>query len=366
MNAALGLRTALVAALLAFALVATAAGADPVPGAQSTASVDPRGVDPASPNPLAGLRFYLDHGEPAYRQYRRYLHRGMRRRAALIWRIAGQPRFKWFGRWTRHGPRLVHTVRKWLERAHRQQPGSVPLMVVMRHQGKGCGPGYRGGGRREDARHRGWIRRFARAIGSRRVVIGYEPDSLGTVDCLSRSRRMARLRVLRYGVDVLSRLPNATIYLEGGASDWEPARRTARMLRFIGIHKVRGFMLNVTHFDWTINNVRYGLRVSRLTGGKPFIISTALNGRGPIHLRASRRRINVWCDPRARGLGMPPTTNTMRPKVDAYLWIGRPGYSAGRCNGARRRPGSWWPTRALTLARYATAWESPPRYQDRR
>jgi len=32
-------------------------------------------------------------------------------------------------------------------------------------------------------------------------------------------------------VDVLSKLPNASVYLEGGASDWEPARRVAKMLR---------------------------------------------------------------------------------------------------------------------------------------
>ncbi|MFN2617568.1 MAG: glycoside hydrolase family 6 protein [Thermoleophilaceae bacterium] len=345
-----------VLALLVAVVVATSAGADP------SSSVDPRGVDPASPNPLVGLRFYVDHSEPAYHLYRRYRHRGMRRRAALIWRIAKEPRFKWFGRWTRGGGGMVHKVRSWLRRAHRTQPGSVPLMVVMRHQGKGCGASYTGGGAREDARHRKWIRRFARAIGGRRVVIGYEPDSLGTVDCLSRSRRMARLRLLRYGVDVLSKLPNATIYLEGGASDWEPARRTAWQLRYIGISKVRGFMLNVTHFDWTVNNVRHGLRISRLTGGKPFIVSTAFNGRGPIHVRTgSRHRINVWCNPRGRGLGRAPTTDTMHPKVDAYMWIGRPGYSAGGCNGGRRRVGSWWPTRALTLARYATAWERPPR-----
>jgi hypothetical protein len=30
--------------------------------------------------------------------------------------------------------------------------------------------------------------------------------------------------------------------------------------------KVRGFMLNVTHFDWTLNNVRFGLQLSRRLG----------------------------------------------------------------------------------------------------
>ena len=64
-------------------------------------------------------------------------------------------------------------------------------------------------------------------IGNDRVVIAFEPDSLGTLDCQVPSRRDDRLRVLAYGVTALSRLPNATIYLEAGASDWESAARTA-------------------------------------------------------------------------------------------------------------------------------------------
>jgi endoglucanase len=354
-KAQLGARVALVVTILTVVLAA-AASADyslPTPS-------DPRGVDPASPNPLVGQHFYVDHGEPAFRQFVSYTHRGQHHRAALMWKIASQPRFKWFGKWTRNGPALVLKVRKWLGRAQRTQPGSVPLMVVMRHQGKQCNSHYTAGGAREDAQQRLWYDRFASAVGNRRVVIGFEPDSLGTVRCLARGRRMARLRTLRYGVDVFSRLPNATVYLEGGASDWAPARKTARQLRFIGISKVRGFMLNATHFDWTSRNVRYGLKISRLTGGKHFIISTAFNGRGPVHVRASSgRTINVWCHPAHRGLGKAPTTNTINPKVDAYMWIGRPGYSAGGCNGGPRKVGAWWPKRALQLARFATNRDGP-------
>ena len=43
-------------------------------------------------------------------------------------------------------------------------------------------------------------------------------------------------------------------------------------------------------------------------------------------------------------------------KVDAYLWINRPGF-AQSCQG---RPIAWYMPRALTLARYATDWERPP------
>ncbi len=96
-----------------------------------------------------------------------------------------------------------------------------------------------------------------------------------------------------------------------------------------------------------------------MTGGKPFIVNTSENGRGPVHYRSwidrSRhlwRTINVWCHPLRRGLGIPPTTFTANPKVDAYMWINRPGYSGGSCNGGPLPIGSWWPERALMFATY--------------
>jgi endoglucanase len=323
--------------------------------------IDPRGVDSAAPNPLLGLRWFVDRLEPAYTQWARWRRAGMTRRASTIWRLAREPRFRWFGKFTQPARRKV---RGFLWRVQCDQPGTVPQMAVLRAESDRCGSGYLGGGAAEDRRTQKWYRHFASAIGATRVVIGFEVDSLGTIDCLARHRRDDRLRLLRYGVDVLSQLPNATIYLEGGASDWEPAGRTAKKLRMIGIHKVRGFMVNVTHHDWTGANIRYGLAVSRRVGGKPFVISTGFNGRGPLHYHRSiggrTRRINVWCHPGLRGLGPPPTTLTSHPKVDAYLYVNRPGYSAGSCNGARLPVGTWWPARALVYARYATTWEGPP------
>jgi endoglucanase len=329
------------------------------------AGVDPRGVSAGAPNPLNGLAFFVDPDEPSWHQWRNYEHRGMGYSASQVWKIAKEPKFKWFGKWTRHGPALVAKVRDYLRGVDCRQPGAVPLMTVMRHQGRACNPHYLAGGRHEDASQRKWYRRFARAIGGHRVVIAFEPDSLGTVHCLARRRRMARLRTLRYGVRLFSTLPNATVYLESGASDWASPRKTAWQLRYIGISRVRGFMLNTTHYDWTANNIRYGRKISRMTGGKHFIISTAFNGRGPVHYRKYLARhvwrtINVWCHPLKRGLGVPPTTQTADPRVDAYMWIGRPGYSGGGCNGGPHRVGAWWSKRAIMFGKYATNWIGPP------
>jgi len=348
-------RTLAMALILGVILIgAGLAGQEPRARTSSSSQVpDPRGVSPTSPNPLAGMKMFVDSESPSWQQWRAYTRRGQRRKADLIWKIAREPRNLWVGRFTR--PRFHFKVRRIFERAH--QDGSVPLFTVLRAQATACGPTYQGGGPTEDRLTMEWYDNLARAIGDDRVVIAFEPDSLGTIDCLARSRRDDRIRVLRHGVTALSQLPNATVYIEAGASDWEPARRTANQLRAVGIAKVRGFMLNATHYDWTRANIQHGLEISRRTGGKHFVINTAENGRGPVHVRLSNgRRLTIWCNPGLRGLGPPPTTATSHPKVDAYLWINRPGY-AQSCQG---RPIAWYPTRALSYARFATNWESPP------
>jgi endoglucanase len=304
-------------------------------------------------NPLAGVRFYVDPDSPSWHQWQSFKAAGETTKADLVWRIAREPKALWLGRFTR--PNFAVKVRRLVDAAKAQ--GTVPIFTVLRAQATGCGAAYQGGGPAEDAATRNWYDDLARVLGDDRVVIAFEPDSLGTIDCLARSRRDDRLRLLAHGVDALSRLPNATVYLEAGASDWEPAARTARQLRKIGIAKVRGFMLNATHYDWTAASIRHGLEISRLTGGKHFIINTAENGRGPVHYRiANGRRITVWCNPGLRGLGPAPTTDTSNPKVDAYFWINRPGY-AQSCQG---RQIAWYLPRALTYAKYATDWEKPP------
>jgi endoglucanase len=342
----------LVLLLLAGTALAAAASAAREPAA-TAAQVDPRGVSAQSPNPLEGLKLFADPESPSWQSWRAFSRRGQTRKANLIWKIAREPKAIWLGHFTR--PNFAGKIREVIERA--KADGAVPVFTVLRAQANKCSPSYQGGGPREDRATRKWYDALASVLGTERVVIAFEPDSLGTIDCLARSRRDDRIRLLRHGVLALSRLPNATVYLEAGASDWEPARRTAKQLRAIGIARVRGFMLNATHTDWTRANILHGLEISRLTGGKHFVINTAENGRGPVHYRLpNRRRITVWCNPGLRGLGPPPTTGTSHPKVDAYLWINRPGY-AQICQG---RPIAWYVPRALMYARYATSWEKAP------
>lgn len=332
--------------------------------APARAASDPRGATPGSPNPLIGVRWFVDtEWHPSWQTYHRW-RRSRPGDAAQILKIAREPQFRWFGKWNRNPFR---DVRAYLRLRTRLARGSVPGLTIFRHpkpreavpdsNGRSPHDGRRYSySRREYRRYVRWIKWFARAIGRRRVVIAYEPDSLGSLQYLSRRARRARLRLMRRGIAILSRLPKATVYIEAGASDWRPWRETARQLRYVGVRKVRGFMLNATHFDWTDRNIQHGLRISQAIGGKPFVVSTHGNGRGPLHyyrrIGGRTRRVNVWCNPPNSGLGPRPTTTTAHPRVDAYLWIGRAGYSGGRCNGGPRA-GYWWPERGLRMARQA-------------
>ena len=324
-------------------------------------------IGPNDPSPIAGAPLYVDaYDQPSVRAYRTALRRGRLSDARNLFKIARHPIFRWIGK-TDENPRRA--TRLFLAKVRRERPGSVPGITVLNHQGMKCGAGYHDGGRRENGRYRRWVARFARAIGRARVIIAFDPDSLGTLKCLRPSARRARLNNMKSGIRILSRLPNATVYVEATASDWRPAREVASYLRRVGIHRVRGFMLNVTHQDFTERNVRYGQRLSRMVGGKHFIINTSENGHGPVRYRRYIRHrlwrsVLVHCNPRKASLGHPPTTTVdyrgqpLPDKVDGYLWLNRPGASAGRCRSFSGRlalrggppAGKFWLKRALKLA----------------
>lgn len=345
----------LAAALIGAAIAAPAAAANPNVGAND-------------PSPIANIRPYVDRfDQPSVRAYRRALMEGRIADARNLFKIARHPIFRWIGKTDENPERAA---RNFIAKTQREQPGSVPGITVLNHVGEKCGGGYHGGGRRENGRYRRWMARFARGVGGARVIIGFEPDSLGTLKCLRSSARRARLRNMKSGVRLLSRLPNATVYIDGTASDWRPAREVARYLRYVGVSRVRGFMLNATHVDFTSRNVRYGQRLSRMLGGKNFVINTDENGSGPLRYRRYTgrgrfRSVHVFCNPRNSSLGHPPTTtidSSRRPlprKVDGYLWISRPAASGGSCRQFPARyamrggpkAGTFWLRRALMLAR---------------
>jgi endoglucanase len=137
------------------------------------------------------------------------------------------------------------------------------------------------------------------------------------------------------------------VYIDAGNGNWKSPAVMADRLRKAGIELADGFSLNVSNFHSVQANVSYGQQLSRLVGGKHFVIDTSRNGRGA----AVERN---WCNAPNQALGRAPTTQTGNSLVDAFLWIKTPGQSDGTCNGGPRA-GSWWAEYALELSRAAQA-----------
>jgi endoglucanase len=323
--------------LLALALLACAVTAAP---AAATGGQNP---GPNDPNPLVGQVWWDQQTKwnDTWNGYRSLMRRGRTAEAKKVLWLAETPQFKWFGMWEQP---VIGKLRGMFEAAGDQ----VPLLAVFGDDHK-CNGNRTGGGPAGDARYRRWIDQVARGIGDHEAVIAFEPDSLGLVDCLVPSRRQARYRTLGYGVRKLSKLPNATVYIEAGASDWMTPGEAARKLKAVGVSRVRGFMLNATHMTTNAANIRHGLKISRLLGGKNFIVNTSHNGNGPLY----RAGHTIWCNPPNAAAGTLPTTKTGNGKVDAFLWVERPGFSNGACNGGPARVGAWWEKRAIQMVERA-------------
>jgi endoglucanase len=303
---------------------------------------------------LAGARPFLDsHYGLAAVQARRWSH-SHPRAAAMLEVIAREPEVHRFGNWT--GPNPGLGVSQYLERAAIEEPGTIPefatYYVVTGRANASCGH-YSDPPWRQGAYHK-WIQSLAQGVGSYRAIMFLEMDSLITVGCLSRHGLQVRLHELHDAIDILSRVPGLVVYLDAGAGDAVPAGKTASLLRHAGVGEIQGFFVNSTHFDWTSREIRYGKAISRMTGGKHFVVNTAENGRGPLAPRSRVRQGNeVLCNPPGRGLGPRPTFGTGYRKVDAFAWIANPGKSGGPCRPGAPPTGIFWPQLAVQLVRHA-------------
>jgi endoglucanase len=194
------------------------------------------------------------------------------------------------------------------------------------------------------------VTELAQAVARRPAVFLLETDGIGTTRCIARAGSLPLWEAdLRYEIGQIAALPHSVVYVEGGYSDSNSVRYTARVLNAIGIRRIRGFYTNDTHEQWTIKEVRWAERVSRLTHGAHFIVNTAQNGRGPLlNPHPVTEGVEDLCNPPGRGLGPRDTTRTGFRNADAWLWTSPPGNSSG-CGGGPSG-GTFWPARAISLA----------------
>ncbi len=303
-------------------------------------------VAPPASNPLLGANFFVDpQSEPAH--------------AAkadptldVIARQPGTARFGKFSFGSNGVPDIQTAVSRYLSRAAVESPGSVPLLATYRLLHGLCG--HASDSPADAASYHDFIAGFAQGIGSYRAVLFLEMDSLITMPCLSGHGKAVREAELRDAINVLNaNCPHLVIYLDSGAADALSARDAAKYLRASGVANTEGFFLNATHFDWTSREIRYGHQISRMLGGKHFVVNTGENGLGPQRPRdIVHQGMEVLCNPRA-GLGPLPTANTGYSGVDMFAWTSNPGESGGKCVPGAPATGQYWPAYAKSLVQNA-------------
>lgn len=337
-----GTRAALITALA----VAGGQGAACSRAAQSPASGSATAPSSAAPlakvegNPFADVQFFV----PPYTnadQARRRLERTSPADAALIAKIADTPQARWFGEWSGD----IETVSaNYVKAAHNR--GKVALIVAYNVPNRDCGQ-YSAGGATDPADYRRWIQGLAKGIGvDKRAVVILEPDALGLLDkCLSPEDQKQRLTLLSEAVDTLEALPGVAVYLDAGHSRWQPAEKMAGFLQAAGVHKARGFALNVSNYVGDAELIAYGEQIASRVGDTHFIIDSSRNGNGAAPN-------DEWCNPVGRALGRRPGADTGNPKIDAFVWAKNPGESDGECGGGPKA-GQWFEVRALEMAKAA-------------
>jgi endoglucanase len=328
------------------------------------------------------------------------------------------------------GHTLTQSVKAELQRAAGKK--SVPVLVAYNIPFRDCAQ-FSAGGATTVADYKAWIDALAAGIEDHEVAVLLEPDSLGIIPwyttingahewCQPAEADPAtaaadRFALLNYAVDQLKALPNTSVYLDGTHSGWLGSGDAADRLVKAGVQRADGFFVNVSNYQTTERQVKYGTWIAKCvyfgTQGPAwarghfdycasqyypanpadfstwglsdawydanvgsvspdllphFVIDTSRNGQGPWTPPAGNGWPDAqdWCNPPNRGLGLRPTTDTGNALVDAYLWVKIPGESDGQCNRglpgghdparngmADPAAGAWFPEQAAELVQYA-------------
>lgn len=289
---------------------------------------------------LPGQAFYVSDQTSAAQQLVTLRGQGRAAEADTLLKIAAQPSSQWLGDQAAKG--IVEQVSRRAAAVDR-----TPVFVAYNIPHRDCGQ-YSAGGASDAAAYRSWITGLAEALGDRKAWVVLEPDAVAhTLDACGVKGAAAaeRYGLLAFAVQELKKRPQVRVYLDAGNPGWAQDPSTmSDALRKSGVAMADGFAVNVSNFYGTDRNAAYGAELSAALGGKHFVIDTSRNGNGPLSGDA-------WCNPPGRALGEPPTTETGRSGVDAYLWIKNPGESDGECGRGEPRAGEFWLPYALGLAR---------------
>ena len=355
----------------------TAPGADPLTGANFFVDGPRHGEAAGAIAKLLGLNPNRYPDSYSWARFEASLGRGklhrklarnkrLARKVALLSKLAAEPEGQRFSLYSAGGgPGAIFAqVQKIFCHNLTADPGSIPIITTyFLYQAGYCESSS------EIIDHRPTFERqvneMVQGIENRPAVMLLELDAIGSSSCMARSGALPEWEAdMRYEINAAASLPHTVVYIEGGYSDGNSAAYTAKVLNAVGVSSIRGFYTNDTHLNWTIDEIKWGDKVSAMTGGSHFIINTADNGRGPKRNPHPVKQGNEdLCNPPGRGAGPPTTTQTGVPAVDAFMWTHVPGSSSGTCNGGTPS-GTFFLARALTESANANA-RLGPKYPSR-
>jgi endoglucanase len=262
----------------------------------------------------------------------------------ILYQIAATPWALWLG-----GASSDGSLVKQVESAAMIQ-GATPVFVLYAIPHRDCG-GYSSGGLSTTAQYKAWVDGVRSAIAGRPAIVIVEPDAIGW-SCLPPAAQANRIAMLKYALTTLSQDPNTWAYVHAGSSGLDP-NGVATALKQIGIANARGFAVNVSGFDTTASEIKYGKAIDAALGmQKHFVIDTSRNGLGRY---TGNNGAPSYCNPPGRAVGTRPTAHTGDALVDAFLWVKRPGGSDGNCRPGEPPAGQWYQSYAIGLVQRALA-----------
>jgi len=307
----------------------------PAHGAAAGAIATLLGANPKSyPDSYSWASFKQSVVDPALRSGK--VSASTAHQVQLLEKIAGEPEPQRFSMDSAGGGpgKVLQQVQKIFCGNLRADPGAVPIFsTFFLYQAGYCET--RGQILAHRANFERQVNELAQGIGAHPAVALLELDSIATASCTKGPGSLAAWEQnIRYEINAVSALPHTVVYTEGGYSDANSPRFTASVLNAVGVGRIRGFFTNDTHQNWTIDEIRWAEKVSRMTHGAHFIVNTANNGQGPLRPRNQvKYGREILCNPPGRGLGPRDTTHTGFPHADAFLWTTIPGNSGGTCHG---------------------------------
>jgi endoglucanase len=401
-----------------FAAAAAACAATLTLGSSPAAAVIPDGTRFYTPQPSAGAVEQISQLEAAGQPDLAHQLRAMVETPQAIWVTSGS------------GATLTESVKKEARRAAGQR--KLPVFVAYNIPFRDCSQ-YSAGGATSVAEYKAWIDAFAAGIGRLPASVMLEPDGLGIIpwyttingsqewckpaEADEATAAADRFTMLNYAVDRLTALPRTSVYLDGTLSAWLGVGDIADRLVKAGVRKADGFFLNVSNYEtterqlkfgnwiakcvhygtegpeaarghfeqcasqyypatasdfstWGLSDAWYDTNVGTVSPRKlpHFVVDTSRNGQGAWAAPAGNTwpDAQTWCNPPNRGLGVRPTTRTGDPLADAFLWVKTPGQSDGQCdrgtgtgldpargNTADPAAGAWFPQQAVELVTLA-------------